>query len=271
MAEALAEAVERQPAGEDLILYTEGVVKRFGGVVALDGVSVRIPRGQVVLLIGPNGSGKTTLVNVITGFLKPDRGRVFYRPTPEEELEITGVEPHKIARMGIVRTFQIPKPFINLTVLENLLVALPPGPHESVYRAPLRRWRRVEEEAAERAFQILEILGMDEKWDSRAAELSGAELKLLEVGRALMSGARLMIMDEPAAGVNPRKAHEIFSVIRRLRDERGISFLIIEHRIDIAAQYADYAYAMHLGRVISEGTPDHVLNDRAVLESYIGG
>ncbi len=268
------EVQERRTAPEqwDTILYTDNVVKRFGGVVALAGVSVRLFREKVVLLIGPNGSGKTTLVNVITGFLKPEEGRVYYKPEPGgEEIDITGVEPHRIARMGIIRTFQIPKPFINLTVLENLLTALPPGPHESVYRAPFRRfWRPVEEEAVDRAFEILKILGMEESWDQKAMNLSGAELKLLEVGRALMSGARLMIMDEPAAGVNPKKAHEIFGVIRRLSREHGISFLVIEHRIDIAAQYADYAYAMHLGRVISEGDPDKVLHDRAVLESYIG-
>ncbi len=271
-ASIVAETAVKAPRGADLILYTDNVVKRFGGVVALAGVSVRIPRNTVVLLIGPNGSGKTTLVNVITGFLLPEEGRVYYRPTKDEEIDITGMAPHKIARMGIVRTFQIPKPFINLTVLENLLTATPPGPHESVYRSPFKSaWMKVEKEAVEKAFEILKVLGMEDAWDTKAAELSGAELKLLEVGRALMSGARLLIMDEPAAGVHPKKAHEIFGVIRKLREEHGITFLIIEHRIDIAAQYADYAYAMHLGRVISESEPDKVLRDRAVLDSYIGG
>ena len=254
--------MEREP-----LLWTENVVKRFGGIVALAGVNVKIPKETVVLLIGPNGSGKTTLVNVITGFLKPEEGRVFY-----EGRDITGVQPHLIARMGIVRTFQIPKPFLNLTVLENLLVSLPPGRHENPYLATLgkRAWLRTEEEGLEKALEILEILGMKHRWDQRASELSGAELKLLEVGRALMSGAKLLIMDEPAAGVNPAKAHEVFSVIRKLVKEHGLTFLIIEHRIDIAAEYADYAYAMHLGRIISEGPPMKVLNDKAVIESYIG-
>jgi branched-chain amino acid transport system ATP-binding protein len=252
--------------GEDIILETKNVVKRFGGVVALAGVSVKIPRKWIVLLIGPNGSGKTTLVNVITGFLKPEEGRVFY-----EGKDITGMEPHLIARMGIVRTFQIPKPFVNLTVLENLLASVPPGPYENPYLAVSKKvWEKVERDAVERAFEILKILGMERVWDQKASSLSGAELKLLEVGRALMSGAKVMIMDEPAAGVNPAKAHEIFSVIRRLREEKGITFLIIEHRIDIAAQYVDYAYAMHLGRIISQGRPEKVLSDKAVIESYIG-
>ena len=263
-----AAGTEQRVATSDFILWTEGIVKRFGGVVALDGVSVRIPRKRITLLIGPNGSGKTTLVNVISGFYAPDAGKVIY-----EGKDITGKPPHLIARMGIIRTFQIPKPFLNLTVLENLLAANPPGSYENPYLAWVskRRWIRVEDEAVERAFKILKLLGLDKEWDQRATALSGAGLKLLEVGRALMSGARLMIMDEPAAGVNPAKAHEIFSTLTRLRDEHGITFFIIEHRIDIAAKYVDYAYAMHLGRVISEGPPEKVLHDPRVIESYIGG
>ena len=252
---------------QEVILWTERVVKRFGGIIALDGVSVKLPRKKIVLLIGPNGSGKTTLVNVITGFLVPEEGRVYYMGR-----DITGFKPHIITRMGILRTFQIPKPFLNLTVLENLLVAQPPGSYESPYRALLskRIWLSREKKNVEKAFEILKLLGLEGLWDQRATSLSGAGLKLLEVGRALMSDAKLIIMDEPAAGVNPAKAHEIFSTLQKLRDEKNLTFLVIEHRIDIAAPYADYAYAMHLGRIISEGVPQKVLNDRAVIESYIG-
>ncbi len=254
-------------AGE-VILRTEGVVKRFGGVIALDGVSIEVWRRSFVLLIGPNGSGKTTLVNVITGFLKPNKGRVFFK-----NRDITGMPPHQIARMGLVRTFQIPKPFMNLTVLENLLVARFGNPGENPYIAGFTKkpWLRFERESVDRAFNILKQLGLEKAWDHRATELSGAELKLLEVGRALMSGAEMMILDEPAAGVNPTQAHEIFHTLRRLREEQGITFLVIEHRIDIAARYVDYAYAMHLGRVISKGRPEKVLRDPVVVESYIGG
>ena len=187
--------------------------------------------------------------------------------------EITGLPPHVIARMGLVRTFQIPKPFMNLTVLENLLVGVQGHPGEDAYRAPLLRrlWLRREREAVDRAFTILKWLRMEGSWDKKATELSAAELKLLEVGRVLMSGAKMVIMDEPAAGVNPTQAHEIFATLRRLREEQGITFLVIEHRIDIAAQYVDYVYAMHLGRVISQGPPDKVLRDPKVVESYLGG
>ncbi|MET1101339.1 MAG: ABC transporter ATP-binding protein [Pyrodictiaceae archaeon] len=258
-----AAAVSAKP-----MLETRDVVKRFGGVVALDGVSISVPERGFILLIGPNGSGKTTLVNVITGFLKPDHGRVFYKGR-----DITGLPPHQIAKMGIIRTFQIPKPFMNLTVLENLLVARFGHPGENPYSAPLskRSWLRFERESVSKAFTILKWLGLEKSWDHKATELSGAELKLLEVGRALMSGAKMMIMDEPAAGVNPTQAHEIFATLTRLREEQGITFLVIEHRIDIAARYVDYIYAMHLGKVISQGPPDKVLRDPVVIESYIGG
>ena len=252
----------------DIVLYTRGVVKRFGGVVALDGVSIEIPRGKIVLMIGPNGSGKTTLVNVITGFIKPDAGRVFYKG-----VEITNMPPHRIAKLGLMRTFQIPKPFVNLTVLENLLVSLDGNPGENPYLGPIlrRRWRKFEKKAGEKAFRVLKLVGLDESWDKKAAELSGGQLKLLEIGRALIRGAETIIMDEPAAGVNPRLVHEIFDRIRSLSRDQGITFLVIEHRIGLVADYVDYAYAMNLGRIISEGEPHKVLNDPKVLESYLGG
>ncbi len=254
--------------GRRIVLEAVDIVKRFGGVVALDGVTVRVPERGFFLLIGPNGSGKTTLVNVVTGFLKPDHGKVYFMGR-----EITGLPPHRIARMGLVRTFQIPKPFMNLTVLENLLVAVQGNPGENPYIAPLHKssWARLERRSVEKAFTILKWLGMESAWDKKATELSAAELKLLEVGRVLMSGARMVIMDEPAAGVNPTQAHEIFDTLRRLREEQGLTFLVIEHRIDIAAQYVDYVYAMHLGKVISQGPPDKVLRDPRVVESYLGG
>ena len=252
----------------DLVLATEGVSKRFGGIVALDNVAIRVPRESVVLLIGPNGSGKTTLVNVITGFIKPDKGRVYYKG-----LDITGLEPHKIARLGLVRTFQIPRAFLRLTVLENVLLAAKDHPGESPWLAPFfrSRWLEAERRLVERAMEILEWVNLDHSWDKRASELSGGQLKLLEIARALMSGAETIIMDEPAAGVNPKLAHEIFTRIRWLAKTKGVTFLIIEHRIDIAAEYSDYAYAMHLGRIISEGKPSEVLSDPRVFESYLGG
>ncbi|MCE4599650.1 MAG: ABC transporter ATP-binding protein [Desulfurococcales archaeon] len=255
-------------SGSEVILRTENLVKRFGGIVALDNVNIEIERGKVTLLIGPNGSGKTTLANVITGFIEPDSGRVIYK-----NRDITNLPAHERARIGIARTFQIPKPFKNLTVLENVMVAAERNPGENPYLSALfkRRWVDFEEKLAARAFEVLRWVGLEEKWDSKASDLSGGQMKLLEIARSIIRGAELIIMDEPAAGVNPKLVHDIFERIRMLSRERGLTFLIIEHRIGLISGYIDYAYAMNMGMVISRGDPERVFNDRVVLESYLGG
>ncbi len=252
----------------EYVLVADNVVKRFGGIVALDGVTIRIPRGKVTLLIGPNGSGKSTLVNVITGFIEPDAGRVYYKGR-----DITRLPAHERAKLGIARTFQIPRPFTNLTVLENLLVSVDGNPGENRFLAAFTRglWRPFEKRITARAFEVLRWVGLEDKWDVRASELSGGQMKLLEIARAIMRGADTIIMDEPAAGVNPVLADSIFERLRSLANERGITFLVVEHRIGLVSKYVDYVYAMNMGRVISEGPPEKVLTDKAVLESYLGG
>ncbi|MER3602006.1 MAG: ABC transporter ATP-binding protein [Nitrososphaerota archaeon] len=248
------------------MLTVRNVVKSFGQLRALDGVSLEVKERTLCTLIGPNGSGKTTLINVISGFYKPDAGQVLY-----DSRDITGWPPHRIYRLGLARTFQIPSLFWKLTVLENLLVAEKTHPGESFLRALLRSsWRRREEEAAERALRILELLGLGELWDRPAYALSGGQMKLLEIGRALMTGARLLLLDEPVSGVNPTLAHEVFSSLVRLRNELGITFLIVEHRLDIALSYIDHIYAMAYGRVIASGLPEKVINEPEVIEAYLG-
>ncbi len=247
-------------------LRTEDVVKSFGGLRALDGVTLEIPPNSLTMLIGPNGSGKTTLINVITGVYKPDRGRVLLNGR-----DITGLAPHEVYRAGVSRTFQIPALFTKLTVLENLLVAARAQRGESPFWALVRgAWLPQEGELVERAFRIMRILRIDHLWDHRASELSGGQMKLLEIGRALMSDPRVLLMDEPVAGVNPKLAHEIMDHLLRLRDRLGISLLIVEHRLDIVIPYVDVVYAMHQGRVIARGRPDEVLKNEAVIRSYLG-
>ena len=251
----------------DAVLWTENVVKRFGGLVALNRVNIKLRKGKITLLIGPNGSGKTTLVNVLSGFLIPDEGKVYFKGR-----DITRLPPHERVKMGLVRTFQIPKPFQNLTVLENVLVAAEGNPGENPYLAVAKfRWYRFEREAVEKAISILKWVGLIHKWDSRASDLSGGQLKLLEIARAIMKGADTIIMDEPAAGVNPVLVKDLFDRIVQLSREKRITFLIIEHRIGLISEYIDYAYAMNMGVVISEGEPEKVFNDPRVLESYLGG
>jgi branched-chain amino acid transport system ATP-binding protein len=220
----------------------------------------------VSILIGPNGSGKTTLINVISGFYKPDGGKVQYAST-----DITGWPPHSVYNAGLARTFQIPALFTKLTVLENLLVAEKKNPGESFSKSLLRKlWVRKEEEAVEKAVKILKTLGLMPQANTPAYLLSGGQMKLLEMGRALMSDSKLLLLDEPVSGVNPTLAHEIFTRIIKLRDEAGISFFIVEHRLDIAMKYVDHMTAMALGKVIASGHPDKVVADAKVVESYLG-
>ncbi|MEM0351554.1 MAG: ABC transporter ATP-binding protein [Sulfolobales archaeon] len=255
------------------ILETFGLVKRFGGLVAVNRVDIKVRRNSITMLIGPNGAGKTTFVNVCTGVLKPDEGKVLFNPANDEskKLDITGWPPHKVYKSGFVRTFQIPQPFLALTVLENILVALG-GKGENPVIAPLRHlWVREEEERVKKAFEIMRKVGLEDYWDWEAYRLGAGQLKMLEVARALAAGAKLVALDEPIGGTDPAYAHEIFKHIQSLARSTDVSFLVIEHRIDIALPFADYVYVMDRGAVISEGPPDKVANDPKVIEVYIGG
>lgn len=260
------------------ILSVEELRKSFGNLHALDGVSLNIERGKISILIGPNGSGKTTLINVISGLYKPDSGRVLF-----QEKEATGLAPYELYNLGLARTFQIPALFWKLTVLENLLVAVRNNPGERFLKSVLPTgfasrkelstpmWEESEKHAVEKAARILSLLGLSRIWDQPSYLLSGGQMKLVEIGRALMSDATLLLLDEPVSGVNPTLAHEIFSRILKLREELGLTFFIVEHRLDIALKYVDNMFAMALGRVITSGSPDAVMKDKRVIEAYLGG
>ena len=246
------------------VFVTENMTKSFGGLMAVNNMSIAVEENTFTMLIGPNGSGKTTFLNVCTGLLKPDSGRAFLRGT-----DITGWEAHRVYEQGFVRSFQIPLPFLGLTVLDNVLGAMR-NSGESPFRAPFSRtWVREEEENIEKAFVTLRKVGLHEHWDQPSFALGAAQLKLLEVARGLSAGATLIALDEPIGGVDPASAGEILSHIAGLKDD-GLTFLVMEHRIDIAAPFADYMYAMDLGSLISQGPPDQVLNDPRVIEVYIG-
>lgn len=248
------------------ILEVQGVRKSFGALHALDGVDLEVSRGQISMIIGPNGSGKTTLINVVSGLYKPDAGVVKY-----DGIEIQGHPPHKIYAAGLARTFQVPLPFVKLTVLENLMTAYRGNPGESFLRAPLKKaWTVREEKVTELAFDIMRRLKLDHLWNQKSSNLSGGQFKLLEIGRALMAGARMIMMDEPISGVNPVLAHDVLAQIRDLRDQMEVTFLLVEHRLDIALPYVDYVYAMDKGRIMSHGAPDYVVNDPKVIEAYLG-
>mgnify|MGYP001772764754 CR=1 FL=1 len=247
------------------LLEAFNVSKSFDGVSALSGVSMRVNEGQLVLLVGPNGSGKTTLLNVLSGLLRPDSGRIFFKG-----IDITQMPPHERFRLGIARSFQIPRLFRSLSVLENLLIPLPiyteENPLASLFK---RKWLREEREALERALNILELLGLAPEWDKPAGSLSGGQMKLLELARVLMAQPLLVLLDEPLAGVNPSLARNVMERLRALA-RRGLSLLVVEHRLDIAAEFADYAYAMHRGRIIAEGPPQRVMEQPQVASIYLG-
>lgn len=248
-------------------LKIQGLTKSFGGLVAVDDVSLNLKENLMTILIGPNGSGKTTLINCVTGFYQPDKGKVWLYGK-----DITGWPPHKVYDEGLVRTFQIPIPFQKLTVLENLLTAYRGNPGESFITALHKKsWIDQEKNATEKAFEFLRLLAIDHLWDKPATELSGGQMKLLEAGRGLMSGAKIILMDEPAAGIYPKLAHEVFNKLSETKEKMGVSFLIIEHRLELILPYVDQAYAMANGRIIAKGKPEDVLNTPVVIESYLGG
>jgi branched-chain amino acid transport system ATP-binding protein len=248
-------------------LKVKGIRKTFGGLVALDDVNIDVQKGLLTMLIGPNGSGKTTLINCVTGFYTPDKGRVWF-----EGKEITGMPPHQVYDQGLVRTFQIPQPFTKLTVLENLLTAYRGNPGESFLKALRRKaWIQEEEKATEKAFQFLELLNLKHMWDRPATHLSGGQMKLVEAGRAIMSGAKMILMDEPAAGIYPKLAHEVFSHLTEMKTKLGVTFLIIEHRLELVLPYVDYVYALAMGKLVSQGKPKDVLSNPIVIDSYLGG
>ncbi len=250
----------------ETILKTVNVVKKFGGLIALNNVSVDIEKSKVSMLIGPNGSGKSTLINVIGGVLKPDKGKILLG-----NKDVTKLPPHERFKLGIVRTFQIPKPFTSLSVLENMLLANRTGYDLDILDIVLKQsWISKERKLVDKAFNILRLLNIDHLWDVRADQLSGGQMKLLEIGRALMSDPQILLLDEPVAGVNPTLAHNIMKHIVMLRDKLDLTFLIVEHRLDITLEYVDRVYAMHQGRIIAYGTPDVVLKDPQVVEAYLG-
>jgi branched-chain amino acid transport system ATP-binding protein len=243
-------------------LAVEGLTKRFGGVVALDGASFTVREGSVTGLIGPNGAGKSTAFATIAGFHAPDGGRVTLRGQ-----DITGAEPWVLHRAGLARTFQIPRLFVRLSVIENLMVAAPPQSGE-ILPAP---WFAREEAALRaRAEAVLAQLNLAGHADAPASALSGGQKKLVELGRALMSGASLILLDEPAAGVNRTLLREIAHTIAQLNREHGITFLLIEHDLDLVAELCHHVYCLAEGRVIASGTMAAVRADPVVAEAYLG-
>jgi len=252
-------------SGEPL-LSIRGVEKRFGGLRALDGVSLDVARGSITGLIGPNGAGKTTLFDVVSGLLPPDAGQIRLGAH-----RLDGRPAHEIARLGIARTFQIPRPLARLSVLDNLRLYAKDQCGERLWGLVARRRDIAREEAAitERARAILELTDLAHQRDIPAGNLSGGQKKLLELARALMGDPALILLDEPGAGVNPTLMRSLVAAIRAL-GARGVTVLLIEHDMDLVTELCDPVIVMAEGRRLVEGSIAQIRRDPRVLEAYLG-
>jgi ABC-type branched-subunit amino acid transport system ATPase component len=253
-------------AAQSPLLQVQGLRKAYGGLEAVAGVDFDLPPGRITGLIGPNGAGKTTLLNVISNVERPTAGRVLLRGE-----DISAQPQHRLAERGLVRTFQISRELGQLTVLENLLLARPRQTGETLIGLFARagRVRREEEAAIEAARAALLKVNLWRLADAPAASLSGGQKKLLELSRALMLSPRLVLLDEPAAGVAPAMEEVLIDTIRGLATE-GVDFLIVEHDLDVVASLCSHVYVMTGGRILTEGTFAQISSDARVVEAYLG-
>ncbi len=250
------------------LLEVSELDKHFGGLRACDRASFEVEQGQIAGMIGPNGAGKTTAFNCVAGFLKPDGGRVRF-----DGQDVTGFPPHRMFSNGLVRTFQIPQELDTMTVLENLMLAGERQSGEEVWRNWLLPWRvREEEQRLEaRAHQVLELTQLGHQAYIRAGALSGGQRKLLELARALMAEPKMILLDEPGAGVNPALVRLLSEHIRELSTQLGLTFLIIEHNLDFVRQLCEPVIVMAQGRVLAVGGAEEVLTDPEVQAAYLSG
>jgi ABC-type branched-subunit amino acid transport system ATPase component len=249
------------------ILEVREVVRAFGGLRAVDDASFDVEAGSITALIGPNGAGKSTLFNVISGFLSAERGRVQF-----EGRRIDRAQPHRIARRGLVRTFQVPRTLTRMSVLDNILVAATRHPGERLNGLAFRPGvaRRREQNARERAAELLTLFRLDGHAGEYAGILSGGQRKLLDFARVLMAEPRLVLLDEPMAGVNPALGRQLIEHVLRLRAEAGMTFLFVEHDLDIVMEASDHVIVMNEGRVIASGDPEQVRSNQRVVDAYLG-
>ena len=249
----------------DPILVADGVVRRFGGLTAVDVEHLEVQRGSITALIGPNGAGKSTLFNLLTGFDKPDTGTWSFNGK-----SLSRVGAHKVARRGMVRTFQLTKALSRLTVMQNMLLGATGQRGENFFSALFApAWRSQEQANTERAEELLRRFKLDAKRDDFAGSLSGGQRKLLEMARALMVEPEIVMLDEPMAGVNPALTQSLLGHVKGLRED-GMTVLFVEHDMDMVRDISDWVVVMAQGKVIAEGTPDAIMSDEAVIDAYLG-
>ncbi|RJX51835.1 ABC transporter ATP-binding protein [Halonotius pteroides] len=256
-------------SGEEPPLRVENLRKEFGGITAVDGASFEVADGSLTGLIGPNGAGKSTTFNCITGVQEPTGGAVYFNGS-----DIAGRAPNAIVNRGLVRTFQIARELAEMTVLENLMLAPQRQQGEALYRSVLPPFRdgviEEETELREAVWESLEFFEIDHLAEEQAGNLSGGQRKLLELARALMTDPDMLLLDEPFAGVNPTLEAKLLDRINQLRAEEGLTFLLVEHDMDIIMEHCDPVIVMHQGHVLAEGRPGEIRNNERVVDAYFG-
>ncbi|MDR0862713.1 MAG: ABC transporter ATP-binding protein [Oscillospiraceae bacterium] len=248
------------------VLNIENLTMRFGGVTAVDNLSMEVNSGEIVALIGPNGAGKTTAFNCVTGVYEPTDGKVSFLGKPIGK----GTTPDKITKLGIARTFQNIRLFKSMTVLENVLVAKHMRTKHNVFTSTLRISHKEEKRVRDEALALLEDQGLLHLKDEISANLPYGLQRHLEIARALATDPQLILLDEPAAGMNPQETIELAEFIQQIRTKYGLTVFIIEHHMDLIMEISDRIYVLDFGKLIAKGTPHEVQSDRRVIEAYLG-
>ncbi|MDR0922340.1 MAG: ABC transporter ATP-binding protein [Lactobacillales bacterium] len=251
------------------LLEVKDLTKNFGGLAAVSDVNMELEENELVGLIGPNGAGKTTLFNLLTGVYEPSEGTV----TLSDSKVLNGLPPYKIADLGLSRTFQNIRLFKDLTVLDNVLIAMNSKQKESVVSSILRfpSFYRKEAEMKKKVIELLEIFGMEEKIDTLAKNLPYGEQRRLEIVRALATEPKILFLDEPAAGMNPQETADLTELIEKIQEEFQITILLIEHDMSLVMEVCERIYVLEYGKIIAKGTPEEIKNNKRVIEAYLGG
>ncbi len=255
----------------DTILKVSGLSMQFGGIQALKHLDLEVNRGEIVALIGPNGAGKTTFFNCVTGIYNPTEGEVILHTRQGKTSRLNGLKPNKVTEKGMARTFQNIRLFQSMTVLENVMIGRHCRTHSFILGAILRTPgnRQEEQEIVQRSYEILEIVGLADEVDNYARNLSYGAQRRLEIARALATDPSLLLLDEPAAGMNPQETRELVQLILRIRDQ-GYSVLLIEHDMKLVMTLSNRIYVMDYGKKIAQGTPEEIQSNPVVIKAYLG-